>query len=55
MARGPILRVSSSTASPHTRGEEVTAAVIDGARSRVYREAENRLHVIKAILLDLIG
>ena len=40
---------------PAHRGEEVTAAVIDGARSRVYREAENRLHVIKAILLDLIG
>lgn len=40
---------------PAHRGEEVTADVIDGARSRVYREAENRLHVIKAILLDLIG
>ena len=40
---------------PAHRGEEVTAAVIDGGRSRVYREAENRLHVIKAILLDLIG
>ena len=40
---------------PAHRGEEVAAAVIDGARSRVYREAENRLHVIKAILLDLIG
>ena len=40
---------------PAHRGEEVTAEVIDGPRSRVYREAENRLHVIKAILLDLIG
>ena len=40
---------------PAHRGEEVTAGVIDGPRSRVLREAENRLHVIKAILLDLIG
>ena len=40
---------------PAHRGEEVTAGVIDGPRSRVLREAENRLHVIKAVLLDLIG
>ena len=40
---------------PAHRGEEVTADVIDGPRSCVLREAENRLHVIKAILLDLLG
>ena len=40
---------------PAHRGEEVSAQVIDGPRSRTYRQAENRLHVIKAVLLDLIG
>ena len=39
---------------PAHRGEEVTADVIDGVRSRVFQEAENRLHVQKAILLELM-
>jgi ornithine carbamoyltransferase len=40
---------------PVHRGEEVTAAVIDGPQSAVWDEAENRLHVQKAILLWCLG
>jgi ornithine carbamoyltransferase len=36
---------------PAHRGEEVSAEVADGPQSRIYDEAENRLHVQKAILL----
>ncbi|MDJ0832822.1 MAG: ornithine carbamoyltransferase [Gammaproteobacteria bacterium] len=39
---------------PAHRGEEVTAAVIDGAQSVVWQEAENRLHAQKALLEFLI-
>jgi len=40
---------------PAHRGEEVTADVIDGPQSRVWDEAENRLHIQKAIMAVLIG
>ena len=40
---------------PAHRGAEVTDAVVDSPRSIVYDEAENRLHVQKAILLMLLG
>jgi ornithine carbamoyltransferase len=40
---------------PAHRGEEVTADVIDGPQSRVWDEAENRLHVQKAIMARVMG
>jgi ornithine carbamoyltransferase len=40
---------------PAQRGVEQTAEVLDGARSIVFDQAENRLHSEKAILLMLLG
>jgi ornithine carbamoyltransferase len=40
---------------PAHRGEEVTDAVLDGSQSKVWDEAENRLHTQKAILLWCLG
>ncbi len=40
---------------PCHRGEEVHADVVDGPRSVVFDEAENRLHVQKAIMLMLMN
>ncbi|WP_288989562.1 ornithine carbamoyltransferase [uncultured Sphingopyxis sp.] len=40
---------------PAHRGEEVVDAVIDGAQSRVWDEAENRVHAQKSVLLWALG
>jgi ornithine carbamoyltransferase len=39
---------------PAKRGYEQTAEVIDGDKSIVFDEAENRLHIQKAIMLFLL-
>jgi ornithine carbamoyltransferase len=39
---------------PAHRGEEVSAEVIDGPQSRVWDQAENRLHVQKALMEFLL-
>jgi ornithine carbamoyltransferase len=40
---------------PAHRGEEITDAVVDGPRSVVLEQSENRLHLQKAVLLSLLG
>jgi ornithine carbamoyltransferase len=40
---------------PAHRGEEVAEDVIEGRQSRVWDQAENRLHVQKAIMATLMG
>ncbi len=64
MAKFQVTPALMAAAAPHAvflhclpvhRGDEVTAEVIDGAQSAVWDEAENRLHVQKAILLWCLG
>jgi ornithine carbamoyltransferase len=40
---------------PARRGEEVTAGVMDGPRSAVWRQAENRMHSARGALMWLLG
>ncbi len=40
---------------PAHRGEEITSAVMDGPRSLIWEQSENRLHVQKALLVELLA
>ena len=40
---------------PAHRGEEVSAEVMEGTASRIFDQAENRLHVQQALLAALMG
>jgi ornithine carbamoyltransferase len=39
---------------PAHRGQEITDAVADGPHSRLFPQAENRMHAQKAILVELL-
>jgi ornithine carbamoyltransferase len=40
---------------PAHRGEEVTDDVIDGEASMVFEQSENKMHLLKALLMEIIG
>lgn len=40
---------------PAHRGDEIASSVMDGPRSLIFEQSENRLHVQKALLVELIG
>src|SRR4051794_26400628 len=40
---------------PAHRGEEITSAVMDGPRSIIWDQSENRLHVQKALLVEMLA
>ena len=40
---------------PAHRGDEITDSVMDGPQSAVFDQAENRMHIQRAIMLELLG
>jgi ornithine carbamoyltransferase len=40
---------------PAHRGEEITSALMDGPRSLIWDQSENRLHVQKGLLVEVLG
>ena len=50
---GPGTRVMHCL--PAHRGEEITSEVMDGPRSLIFQQSENRLHVQKGLLVELLG
>jgi ornithine carbamoyltransferase len=40
---------------PAHRGEEVTDDVMDGQQSVVFEQSENKMHLLKALLVDILG
>jgi len=40
---------------PAHRGEEITSSVMDGPRTLIWEQSENRLHVQKALLTEVLG
>ena len=40
---------------PAHRGEEVSAEVLEGASSHIWRQAENRMHAMRGLLAFLLG
>ena len=60
VAKGTVLGFAAPNALvmhclPAHRGDEITDAVLDGPRSIVLDQAENRLHVQKGIVMHLSG
>ncbi|MFM6407132.1 MAG: ornithine carbamoyltransferase, partial [Microcystis sp.] len=40
---------------PAHRGEEITDGAIEGVQSKVWEQAENRMHAQKALMVSLLG